>query len=383
MIYCDYNASAPLSRNVLKFLSSGVDLFANPSASHLLAQKAQAEINTTTRFLKESLNVDEHFDVLYHSGVTEGVNTFFKGLFRQKNVPTDICFFYFATDHQAVKSCAKQLEGLGALTFELPVEETGDFNFSDIVDLINDKQFVNCSKKVLNFTWVHNESGVVWPLDLACQLKKKTGAIIHIDATQSVGKWEKFRQLRSELDIYSYSGHKFGAFKGIGWSFVKKDLEYSPLLIGGGQQGGHRGGTQPTELIISLREALFEYLKLDYYEEMESFKREMENIVLKRLGEKGAIIGESANYRNCNTVYFVNFELSSDKLVPLFDMNNLIVGTGSACSSGETKASSTLQALGYEKFARNGIRLSWAPLAKKDEQASILKIVDKVLGKKF
>jgi cysteine sulfinate desulfinase/cysteine desulfurase-like protein len=84
VIYCDYNASSPLDSNVCSFLSKGDFLLGNPSAIHLMGQRSLSEIDQTTNFLHQFFN-QPNYQVLYHSGVTEAVNSIFKNFSNRAN----------------------------------------------------------------------------------------------------------------------------------------------------------------------------------------------------------------------------------------------------------------------------------------------------------
>lgn len=110
----------------------------------------------------------------------------------------------------------------------------------------------------LNYTYVNNESGVVWPLEWALDLKKETKCFVHVDAVQAAGKIANWEMLLPELDAYTFSGHKFGALKGIGFTFFNKELDFNPLIVGGTQQEGLRAGTENALGVYTIKLALHE-----------------------------------------------------------------------------------------------------------------------------
>lgn len=356
-IYLDYNATSPYALSVLEYMASGDVTFANPSSAHTSGKSARKLVNQAKSFLLSKFNLDKSFNVIFHSGTTEFVNTLFRGL------SNEFAIFYFPSDHPCVTELASSLRLDGREVFELDIDENGNFDLDSVVDKIKDYQVNSGNKVILNYTFVHNETGVYWPLDLAAKIKEQTGCLIHVDAVQSVGKIENFLELNSVIDFYSYSAHKFGALKGVGFSFVKKDVLFNPLIIGGGQQSGARAGTENVLGIHSIVLALNELIEKFDYKSSLSFKLDVEAKLNSILGNKGEIVGGNAKYgRNCNTICFVLYEKKSDVSLIQFDLNGIDVSSGSACSVQSLKDSKTLVAMGLKKYASNSIRVSFGPI---------------------
>jgi cysteine desulfurase len=242
-IYLDYNATSPLSKKSLEFLDKGDFYFANPASQHQSGKYVSKKINLIKDELLAFFNLDHHYDVLFHSGATEGMNIFF-------NLLKGDCFVYSSADHSLVEPIAKILEKAGVEVIKLEVDSAGMLNLNDVISKINQRSSKGACW--MNYTWMNNETGIIWSLDSAVEIKKKCQISIHVDAVQTPGKFSHFRGLNIELDSYTYSGHKFGALKGIGFSFFKKDCPPKTLIHGGGQQNKLRSGTLNTYGIFSL-----------------------------------------------------------------------------------------------------------------------------------
>jgi cysteine desulfurase len=267
------------------------------------------------------------------------------------------------------QSCELRINAQGELLLEESIEAIKTFKSKNIL---------------LNFTWVHNETGVVWPLALAQTLKERTGALIHVDAPQTIGKIKDWHQLSSELDMYSFSSHKCGALKSHGWSFVKKK-SLSPLMLGGGQQQRLRSGTENTMAAMALMLALDE---LQQNWKPEASLRLMQEIRLfldHSLGGLGTRVCAQARELNTNTALFYFHSLPSDQTLPLFDLAGLELSSGAACSSGAAKENHVLKALGHSAYAKNALRLSlnwdfsagdWGKL-----QPRLLQVIEKIKAK--
>ena len=355
--YLDYNATSPISSNVLESLRSEEWFFSNPSSVHYSGKKTQREINLVSDYLYETFSLPEStFDIFYHSGATEGINTIIKGFaLEAKNKGEKFIFVCLESDHSCVTNQIKFLKILGHETIILPILRDGSLDVeSTIKKLTPYKNY----KILLNWTWSNNESGIILPLEQAVKIKQETGCLVHVDAVQIVGKYHNWQQLESSLDFYTFSGHKFGALKGTGFSFIRNQIEISPLLNGGGQQRGLRSGTENTWGIFSLKLALEEISQYNL-SETEAAKMLFESRLNQVLGEKGEIVGQKGELRNTNTTYFIIYDALAQNTAMAFDIAGFDLSNGSACSSGAVVPSRVLKAMGYtDRESKSALRVS-------------------------
>jgi len=382
-LYFDYNATSPLSKKVIDFLGSGDFLFGNPASLHHTGRHSKKLINRTSEYLYKLFGIDKNvFDVVYHSGASEGINTFFKGLafsaFKEKKKHT---FFFSQTDHACVFNLKADLESLGHEVLYFNVDKNGEFNVDELIDLIK-----RTENPVMNFMAINNETGVVWPWSLAHKIKEETKCLIHVDAVQLVGKVSDWQTLDSSLDAFTFSGHKFGALKGVGFSFIKKGVEISPLIVGGNQQEGRRAGTENALGIHSLKLALEEMENNFSALELKQAIHHLEKQIQATLRDKGEIVAAKAHEHNLNTLFIVIPGQKAESLSMRFDMEGIDVSTGSACSSGVIKENRVLMAMGYSKEeSRSSLRFSFSPFMTLPEahtySEAILKVLKSILNK--
>ncbi len=295
---------------------------------------------------------------MFHSGATEGINTAVLGLWlAEAHRQRAILFVYSPLDHACVRAQGARLKALGHKTVLLAVDQQGNLLLDESIDRIRTAQREVTGATLINFTWVHNETGVVWPLTLARRLKESTGAWIHVDAAQAIGKVADCWQLTPELDIYSFSSHKCGGLKGHGWTFYRQTWPGEALILGGSQQKGWRAGTENALGAYGLRLALEELQQVWRPEQQAILIEGVRSFFDQGLKEKGFRVANQANALNLNTVLFVS-HLPSDMALPLFDLAGLELSAGAACSSGAAQPSPVLEALGYGAWAKNGLRLS-------------------------
>ncbi len=338
-IYCDYNATSPLADSVKEYLAKGDFFFANPSSVHSMGKAAAFSIFQVSEYLKKTFSLPEH-ELFYHSGATEGVNTVLRNFDH---------LFYFSSDHPCVTELSSELDST-----ELKIGANGFFDKEEIIEKIKKVE----GRVILNFTWVHNETGIVWDLSTAQEIKERTGCFIHVDAAQVIGKVRNFTKLNSFLDFYTFSAHKFGAMKAVGFTFYNKHSSLRPLLFGGGQQKNLRSGTLNAPGIKSIELALTEVIEHFNPEEIERKKNFIERELKALSKEEIVILGEGSS-RNLNTINFLFKKEKADIVLSALDMNGIAAGSGSACSSASVKKSQTLIDMGYEKFAHHGIRISF------------------------
>ena len=359
--YLDYNATSPLVKPVLDYLAKGDLPFANPASSHKLGKQSKKIINNSSQKIKEALSVKD-FHIFYHSGATEGINTIF-------NLNKEDAFFYFTSDHPAVTSVAEALRSKGVSVHAFKVNSDGQFDLAEIISKINSINVIG--HKWFNFMFAHNETGVVWDLDLALKIKSKCDVKIHVDAVQSISKIKNFQKLRNELDAYTFSSHKFGGPKSFGFSLLKNKSDIQALILGGAQQENLRSGTENPSAIEMTWIALEHHLESDKFDKAISFRKKLEDLFTAHSSFKVVAQNES---RTCNTIRLICSADKNDIMLTKFDMNGFYISKGSACSSGSTLASQTILDMGFKKESENFLRISFSPLMTFDQEALLLKL---------
>jgi len=358
-LYLDYNATSPLSQSVLDWLKSGEVLFANPASQHSSGKASRKLINETRTQLFQTFDQNENqAKLFFHSGATEAIMTFaysFSEWARLQGKELLIC--YSRTDHPAVTSLVEHFFGAHVKFLELVIDQNLEYDHAQNLKNIQDKKDNNPDLLILyHHLWVHNETGIVSPLNELKNLKSIPDLYIHVDAVQAPGKildWKHFKV----ADIFSFSAHKFGALKGIGFSFFSKAISFSPLILGGGQQNGLRSGTENPQGIMSVALALKDLGSVDIAQNFR-LREKLEDFLVEQLKEIGGVVSRRGKQRNSNTIYFYFNQHSSDITLALFDLNGLEISAGSACNSGAAKASKIMSHLGFKDQAKNGLRLS-------------------------
>ncbi len=359
--YFDHNATSPLSPAVTKWLAKGDFLYANPSSAHHSGKLLKREIRKVSEYLFNHFYLsDRDYQLVYHSGATEGTNNLIKGLaFDCLKKETPFLFCHSEIDHSCIINQKDELELLGHQSVSIPVDHQGEMDYKALRSKLSNFKGI----ALLNWTWVNNETGLCQDVEQLKLLKNDFPDLkIHIDGVQAVGKIADWQNIPIPCDAITFSAHKFGALKGIGFTFIKVNLLKTAMIRGGGQQEGLRSGTENTYGILSIKLAL-EYLHehfswQDMCEGRDYFFEHLE----KYLMNKGEIVGPGlGSRRNGQTFHFILHGVKAQTAAMAFDMAKIDVSNGSACSSGAVIPNRVLMAQGYSKEdAFCGLRLSFS-----------------------
>jgi cysteine desulfurase len=354
-LYLDYNATSPLSHSVLDWLKSGDVLFANPSSQHSDGKSSRKSVNEARSFLYKTFGRAEATTKLFfHSGATEGIHTFAHSFAETARLNgKDLLICYSKVDHPAVATLEERYFGTHVKFFELKRDKNLRYMNEENFEALKDKKDNNPELIILyHHLWVHNETGQVSSID--SRFKTIPDLYIHVDSVQVPGKIPDWQNLTG-ADVFTFSAHKFGALKGIGFSFFDAKIPFHPMILGGSQQGNLRSGTENTQGIKTVALALSDLLKVDV-KKTKQIREDLLSFLKNELAGIGEVVSEGEMCSN--TIYFYLNKLSSDIALALFDINGIEISAGSACSSGAAKPSAVLLGMGLSSVAKNGLRLS-------------------------
>jgi cysteine desulfurase len=363
-IYLDANAGLPPLPEIRAAIGDVLPLLYNPSSGHEPGRKTRALIHRARQQIHRSLGDLlpglEDSNWVLTSGGTEGL----QGCIRAAQAAS-LTWISQPTEHQGSLALQTQSD------LNLPVDHTGRVDVaavSPFLDrLIDSGRLRGDTPFFVSLIWVNNETGVIQhQLPELCALLRSRGAILLLDAAQAWGKLEPVahQQLRAQdIDFVVASGHKIGAFSGTGVlafsSRGKKLLSTSPILAGS-QQQGLRAGTENTLGVWSL--GLAAELSDKLFSSIHEVRAELEQEIKTQI--PGCRINGQGADRVCNTVN-ISIEGISTRSAPLtlqMDLRGFSVSAGSACSSGQTRPSHVLRALGHsEALAKASLRISLPP----------------------
>jgi cysteine desulfurase len=193
----------------------------------------------------------------------------------------------------------------------------------------------------------NNETGVLHPLAAVAELCRRHGALLHVDAVQAAGRVD----VPDGWDSLAISGHKLGGPCGAGALLLRPGLDVAPLIAGGGQERGRRGGTEPLPAIAGMAAALAEATP-EAAMRLAGLRDAIE------AGAVGAMVAGAGAARLPNTTCLVLPGVAAETQVIALDIAGFRVSAGAACSSGKVARSPVLQAMGFGEDAGCGIRVS-------------------------
>jgi cysteine sulfinate desulfinase/cysteine desulfurase-like protein/rhodanese-related sulfurtransferase len=367
-IYLDGNATTAVLPAALRAAMLAMEQrYGNPSSTHGTGLKAKAVLDATRARACSLLGVGPG-RLMFNSGATEGIQTAVLSALcavrarRAAGEAAGTLLVYGATEHKAVpESLAhwNRLLGTGLTLQPLPVDATGRHRLDLLRDLAPRAAMV-CTMAA------NNETGAISDLDGIARVLREGGSKAYwmVDCVQALGKLP-LALADTRIDYAPFSGHKLHAPKGIGMLYVRDGAPCTPLMIGGGQEGGQRSGTENMAGIAALGAVLAAL------EEGTTFRGHAELAAMRdrlaaALRDAFPAIAFNAPFEHTlpTTLNFSVPGVSGKDLLDLFDAAGVRVSAGSACSAAKSTPSYVLDAMGLP-LSRSGaaVRLSIGPLA--------------------
>ena len=347
--------------------------FGNPSAMHLKGVEAEKYVKDSAAKLARILKVQEK-EILFTSGGTESDNLALIGA-AMANKRSGNHIVTTAVEHPAVSQPALFLQEQGFEVTYLPVDSRGVMKLDALEAVLRPDTIL------VSVMYVNNEVGAVMPVEeISRRIREKSPkALFHVDAIQAFGKYRIYPK-KMGIDLLSVSSHKIHGPKGIGFLYINEKAKIQPQILGGGQQGGMRSGTDNVPGIAGLGVAAEEVCRnLDAsVEKMYSLKeyiaKGLEKIPDIRIN--GMALREGAPQILSISVMGVRSEV----LLHSLEERGIFVSAGSACSSHKRKPSSTLTAMGMAKDQiESTVRLSFSEENTVEEADYFLQVMEELV----
>ena len=367
-IYLDHNATSLPSEEVVAALRRAIEEgLGNPSSSHFVGRRARAVVANSREAVASLAGCDPD-RLVFTSGATESCNRVLERATRPgRPLPTLVVS---SIEHAAVLAPFELASRLGRRAFQVGVDADGMLDLASLADVISD------GNTLVSVQWVNNEIGVIQPVEHIARLCRDHGALLHIDASQALGKVPmELDSLGADLgvDFVSMSGHKIGAPAGVGALDVRDRRTVAALQVGGEQEYSRRAGTEILVGICGFGAAALERKRT--MPDVTARWSQLQRLLESSLPESCRINGRSAA-RVANTVSAVFPGVDASVLLARLDARGVYASQGSACHSARPEPSHVLRAIGLsEADAYSTIRFSFGPATSAAEIESAVAIL--------
>jgi len=373
IIYLDNNATTQLDPAVIEeMLPFLTKYYGNPSSGYGFAATARKAINLARERLAALLGCHAT-EIIFTSGGTESNNAVINSALqldpRGKRVITS------SVEHSAVLRPCQDLAKRGCDVTFLGVDRHSNLDVTELEAAIRPET------ALVSIMWANNETGVVFPIEKIAEICREKRVLFHTDAVQATGKIP-IRLRDSPINFLSLSAHKVHGPKGVGALYVSRGTRFSPLIAGGGQENGCRGGTENVASIVGLgkaAEVALKYLAEGKYN-VRSMRDRFEKSVLEAVNGASVNGAGAARLPNTSSLSFEGVESSAALL--LLDRQGICCSAGSACRTGSQEASHVLRAMNPSSDgARRSLRFSFGRFNSDAQIDRAIEVVPKVIGK--
>lgn len=368
MIYLDYSATTPVNKDVLdSFVKASLEFPGNSNSLHTLGVRCNKLIESATKQIADIFKIKET-EIIYTSGSSESNNLAIKGVcMKYKNRGKHIITTHY--EHSSIYGPLSYLQSEG---FEVDFVDSDEFG---LVDLKHLESLIREDTILVSINAINSEIGILQPIEeIGKIVKKNPKCFYHVDLTQAVSKVDINLE---NVDLASFSAHKFFGIKGIGGLIKKEKIVIEPLIHGGKSTTIFRSGTPAHPLIVSLAKAL--RLACDDMENKYNKVLELNNYLKEKLNKYDNV------YINSNDKcipYILNISIINIKpetFLHALEKQEVYISTQTACSSSNSLSKSVLDLTKDEARAKSSLRISLSYLTTKDELDKFIEIFDKCI----
>lgn len=352
--------------SMLSFFSGSEDSHANygnPSSIHWAGRKAKVALDEAREQVAQAFAIASEEEILFTGSGTESINTALKGFyFAERAKGQEVHFFTSTIEHEATKEALVFLAGLGAQVHSIPVDRASQLDLEALAAALKRAaDSAGAKSLMLSLMAANNETGSLLPLREAIACAKHYDALVHLDMVQAPGRSPRgWRLAELGADLASFSAHKFGGPKGVGFLQLRRGLKLEALLHGGAQERRRRASTHNVAGIVGLGVAASLLPEQAELAAVAALRDRLEAGILRAVSEIEVVAGAGPRLVNTSNILFPG--LRGDSLLMALDLAGIAVSTGSACSSGTVNPSPVLLAQGYSKEAAlSGLRFSLGP----------------------
>jgi cysteine desulfurase len=372
MIYFDNNATTQIAPEVFEAMKPFLtDFYGNPSSAHSLGRRTREIVEKSRAGVASLVGANSPGEIIFTSGGTESDNWAILGTLRanpeKKHIVTT------RVEHEAVRKLCEKLEADYEITW-LEVDENGFLNLDEL------RNSLRADTALVSVMLANNETGILFPVaEISGIVKAGSAAVFHVDGVNAVGK-VPVNLKETAIDLFSLSGHKFHAPKGIGALYVRESVKLPSYFIGGGQEFSRRAGTEAVHQIAALGKAAELARDFAATEKVFALRNKLENEILKKI--PNSRLNGTADYDkrlpNTSSISFAN--TNGEAILARLDDLGVCVSTGSACNAENHTASAVLQAMNVPySQAMGAIRFSLGRYNTEAEVDYVLQALPKIV----
>ena len=360
--------------------------YGNPSSVHREGEMARRRLEEGRDSIARSLGALSE-EIFFTSGGTESNNWAVHALFAlgQKGAVIDSGKITYtgipkkrviisSIEHPSILKTCEQLRREGAEVVLLPVDQYGLVSASSLEKALSD------DTAFVSIMYANNEIGTIEPVKELSEIAHAHGVLFHTDAVQAVGSLA-IDAHDLGVDALSFSAHKFGGPTGTGGLFIRSGIKFEPFIVGGGQEYGHRAGTENLAGVIGMAKAL-ELAYTDFSskkEEMISIRDHLIAEVLKTI--PGSHLSGHPSKRLPGNAHFTFDMVDGEALLLYLNLKGYACSSGSACTSKKAESSHVLSAIGLnDNVAKSALRISIGRDNTEEEVLSIVPVLDKIIS---
>ncbi|HKP37619.1 MAG TPA: aminotransferase class V-fold PLP-dependent enzyme [Pyrinomonadaceae bacterium] len=345
MIYLDNNATTQVAPEVFAAMQPYLTtLYGNPSSAHSLGREMRRAVEQARAQVAELLDARNANEIVFTSCGSESDNWAIGGFLEQN--PTRRHIITTRVEHEAVRSLCEHLAEIGCEVTWLEVDHQGEIDPDDL------RKALRRDTGIVSIMLANNETGVLFPVKkIGGIIREHSDAVFHVDGVQAVGK-VPINLSEWHVDMFSISGHKFHAPKGVGALYVREGIELPPFIIGGGQERGRRSGTEAVPNIVALGAAAQLANDFTGHEQVKSLRDRLEQGILAAISDTTVNGAQDKRLPNTSNI---SFEGSiAPEIVTRLDQVGICVSTGSACHSDSSVTSPVLAAMHIPRSSAMG-----------------------------
>jgi cysteine desulfurase len=372
LIYLDNNATTKPSPEVVEaMLPFLTEFYGNPSSTHRFGQRSRQAIDEAKGQVAKLIGCAESA-LLFTGGGTEAVNTAVRGIFAARAPRKRIVIS--SVEHSATRELCMQMGKEGAEIVEIPVDSGGALDLEALTSAITE------DTALVSIMWANNETGVLFEPAKISAICKARRVPFHCDGTQAVGKIP-VDVMEIGVDAMSLASHKFHGPKGVGALFMRRGLRVRPLLIGGPQEKGRRGGTENVPGIVGMgRAAELAIEALPQAPRIAAMRDRLESSILSSIPDSS--VNGRTDLRLPNTTNIGFARLEAEAILILLSEQGICASAGAACASGSLEPSHVLRAMKIDpKVAHGAIRFSLSRYTTDAEIDQVLRVLPGLINK--